>query len=245
VQIFDDLDTELARIDGILDGLSEEQWLAASGAPPWTVADVVLHLAQTNEFVVASCSGGERGTRIDLAGPSVDAVMDTLVERDRAPYDEVFARWRASVADSSSALRAADAGRPLQWVAAPLKPASLATTRLAEHWAHALDITGPLDIQYDDTDRLRHIAWLAHRSLPYAFAVAFPGTDVPSVYAELTGPDADTWCFGAPGADVTVTGPAGDWCRLGAQRLSPDQTTLMTTGDRGADVLRAVRNYAA
>ncbi len=245
VQIFDDLEAELARIDGLLAGLGEEQWLAASGAPPWTVADVVLHLAQTNEFVVASCTGGDRGARLDLAGPSVDAVMDTLVERERAPYDEVFARWRASVADSTTALRSADKDQPLQWVAAPLKPASLATTRLAEHWAHALDITGPLDIPYDDTDRLRHVAWLAHRTLPYAFALALPATDVPTVYAELTAPSGDTWRFGEPGADVTVTGPAGDWCRLGAQRMRPDESALTTTGDRGPDVLRAVRNYAA
>jgi hypothetical protein len=40
----------------------------------------------------------------------------------------------------------------------PLKPATLATTRLTEHWAHALDITGPLGIELPDTGRLRHVA---------------------------------------------------------------------------------------
>ena len=54
---------------------------------------------------------------------------------------------------------------------APLKPATLATTRLAEHWAHALDIVEPLGIPFPDTDRLRHIAWLGHGTLPYAFGL--------------------------------------------------------------------------
>ena len=38
----------------------------------------------------------------------------------------------------------------------PAKPATLATTRLAEHWAHGLDITGPLRVEFPDTGRLRH-----------------------------------------------------------------------------------------
>ena len=49
---------------------------------------------------------------------------------------------------------------------------TLATTRLAEHWAHGLDIAGPLGADFPDTGRLRHIAWLAHRTLPYALSLA-------------------------------------------------------------------------
>src|SRR5258708_10889171 len=39
--------------------------------------------------------------------------------------------------------------RPLPWLAEQLKPA----IRLAEHWAHGLDSTGPLDITCPDTAR--------------------------------------------------------------------------------------------
>jgi hypothetical protein len=68
--------------------------------------------------------------------------------------------------------RSVQADRPEEWAAVPLSARTLATTRLAEHWAHALDVTGPLDLDYPDTARLRNIAWLAHRTLPYAFATA-------------------------------------------------------------------------
>ncbi|HVF21114.1 MAG TPA: maleylpyruvate isomerase family mycothiol-dependent enzyme [Mycobacteriales bacterium] len=246
MEVYDDVEAELDRLDLILGRLTDPQWKSASAAPGWSIADVVLHLAQTEEFVLASVGGGERSQRIDLVGGTVDEVMGNLVAAERAtPPDAILDRWRAARTASLAALRRADPTEPLQWVAAPLKPASLATTRLAEHWAHALDITGPLGIAYDDTDRLRHVAWLAHRTLPYAFSVAFPGTPAPSVYAELTAPSGATWRLGVPGADLVVTGPGGEWCRLGAKRLTPEQATLTWIGDLGPEVLRALRNYAA
>jgi hypothetical protein len=43
--IFDDLATEQERLETILVGLDEAQWMSPSGAQGWTIADVVLHLA--------------------------------------------------------------------------------------------------------------------------------------------------------------------------------------------------------
>ncbi len=128
------------------------------------------------------------------------------------------------------------------WVATSLKPATLATTRLAEHWAHALDITGPLGIDYPDTDRLRHVAWLGHSSLPYAFSVV--GQPPVEVYCELTGPNGDIWRFGRPEAESSITGPASRFCRVGARRLAPDDSGLTTTGPFGRSALAVLRNYA-
>ena len=141
-------------------------------------------------------------------------------------------------------LRAADSQQPLQWVEAPLKPATLATTRLAEHWAHGLDITGPLGISFPDTRRLSHIAWLAHRSLSYAFASA--GEQPHEVLCELTAPDGTThWPYGPSRADSAITGPAGAFCRVAAQRLAPDQSGLLAQGPHGATALHLLRSYAA
>ena len=60
--VFDDLAAEQERLEGILGGLDEAQWMSASGAAGWTVADVVLHLAQSEESVVVSASGGDLRT---------------------------------------------------------------------------------------------------------------------------------------------------------------------------------------
>ena len=125
----------------------------------------------------------------------------------------------------------------------PVKPATLATTRLAEHWAHGLDITRPLGIDFPDTTRLRHIAWLAHRTLPYAFTLA--GEKPAAVRCSLTAPDGmTTWTFGNEDAESQINGSAGAFCRVAAQRLDPASSGLQATGAHGATALRVIRTYA-
>ncbi|MEV1247674.1 maleylpyruvate isomerase family mycothiol-dependent enzyme [Nonomuraea sp. NPDC050022] len=300
--IFDDLKAEYEQLDTVLAGLTPAEWSHPSAAEGWTVSDVVLHLAQSEERAAASLAGedvtirrepaadGVRGRdgsasgRDDSAsgrddgasgrdrgasgrdrgafgresrdggasgresgggesGRGVDAAVDARVAAQRgiAPAD-LLARWRRAAFAIPDALRAQPKGTRLSWVATSLSPATLATTRLAEHWAHAYDITAPLGIPYPDTARLRHIAWLGHRTLPYAFDVA--GVEGGPVYCELTSPDGELWRFGDPTAASTVTGPAADFCRVGAHRLAPADSTLKATGPYGAKALAVLRNYA-
>jgi len=241
--VFDDLTAEQDRLNDILAGLDEAQWMSPSGAPGWTVADVVLHLAQTEEAVLSSVSGTSPGTRQE-PGLTLDQVMDQRVRAERAGPATAFPRWREAGLAAVAALRAADPQCPLPWVDAPLKPATLATTRLAEHWAHGLDITGPLGIAFPDTARLRHIAWLAHRSLPYALTLA--GEQPHEVWCDLMAPDgAARWQYGSADAESAITGAAGAFCRVAAQRLEPERSGLRATGPAGATALRVLRTYAA
>ena len=258
--IFDDLAAEEERLEGILLGLDEAQWTSPSAAQGWTIADVVLHLAQSEEGVEATAA--RRPLRAGLgamAGDTMDDRAAEAVRLERAAPAEVFARWQRARQAALAAVRAADADRPLEWVAGPVKPATLATTRLAEHWAHGLDITGPLGITFPDTERLRHVAWLAHRTLPYALSLA--GQPPVAVRCELTPPDgagadgagadgagpegSSTWRFGPPDAESAITGTAGDFCRVAAQRLDPAQSGLRASGPHGATALRVLRTYAA
>jgi uncharacterized protein (TIGR03084 family) len=167
---------------------------------------------------------------------------NVAAERDVAPTD-LLERWRAAAFATPGALRAQPKGTRLQWVTNRISPAALATTRLAEHWTHAHDIADPLGIGYPDTGRLRHIAWLGHRTLPYAFAVE--GVEGGPVYCELTAPDGQIWRFGEPDAPSTITGTAAEFCRVGARRLAPADTSLKATGPHGPQALAVLRNYAA
>jgi len=229
------------RLESILDPLTDAQWLTESAAHGWSIADVMLHLAQTDEAVVASAGGAGRPEATALG--TVDEWAARMVESERAAPAQVFARWRRASAAAVDALRAADPQVPLHWVAGPLKPATLATTRLAEYWAHGLDISRPLSIDWPDTSRLRHIAWLAHRTLPYAFSRA--GEAPAAVRCTLTAPDGvTTWTFGADEAQSEISGQAGAFCRVAAQRLDPAASGLQATGPDGATALRVVRTYA-
>jgi uncharacterized protein (TIGR03084 family) len=249
--IIADLEAEQERLEAILEELDDATWRSPSAAEGWSVADVVLHLAQTEEAVVVSATGGDGFDRLwaparaaaeagEISG--VDDAAEWMVQAERAEPALVFGRWKAGRRAAVAALRGADPDEPVPWVTGRIKPATLATTRLAEHWAHGLDITGPLGAPFPDTDRLRHIAWLAHGTLPYAFALA--GEEPHPVYCELTGPGGDTWRYGPGGADSTITGGAGAFCRVGARRLAPEDSGLVATGPDGAAALRVLRTYA-
>jgi uncharacterized protein (TIGR03084 family) len=244
VQIIDDLAAEQERLEALLDNLTPQQWAAPSAAEGWSIADVVLHLAQTEEGVIATLTSADRPAAFDRGDTPLDAAVDAAVRAQRASADAIFERWRTARRAALDALRSADPDRRVPWAATPLRPKVLATTRLAEHWAHGLDITAPLDLPFPDTDRLRHIAWLGHRTLPYAFAVE--GLEAHEVRCELTAPDGETvWRYGPDDAAATISGPAGEFCRVGARRLAPDQTSLVAAGPHAAEALRVLRNYAA
>jgi uncharacterized protein (TIGR03084 family) len=243
--VFDDLVAEQDRLDAILSGLSPEQWLTESRAAGWSVADVVLHLAQSEEGVVASAEGRDlRSAFAPVSSERVDDYADEMVRREHAAPSAVYDRWQRARRAAVAALLAADPQRPLAWVAGSMKPATIATTRIAEHWAHGLDITGPLGFAFADTGRLRHVAWLAHRTLPYAFATA--GLEPAAVRCVLTAPSGTgTWAFGPEDASSEITGPAGEFCRVAVRRLPAGSAAGLTTrGPHGAAALGVLRTYA-
>ena len=244
MQILDDLEAEQERLETLLAALTVEQWATPSAARGWTIADVVLHLAQTEEGVAYTLTSDDSYNVFDRGDRALDDAVDDAVRAQRAPAQEIFERWRTARRAALDALRTADPDKRVPWAATPLRPQVLATTRLAEHWAHGLDITAPLDLPFPDTDRLRHIAWLAHRTLPYAFGVE--GLEAHDVRCELTAPGGtSTWRYGPEDADSTITGPAGEFCRIGARRLKPEDSTLVAEGPHAAEALRVLRNYAA
>jgi uncharacterized protein (TIGR03084 family) len=241
---------ESRALEAFLADLTDAQWRHPSGCAGWTVADVVLHLAQSEESVVAAVDDGDSGrpfapylARARAAGGgAVDALMAAAVEAER-PADprSAFERWRTANRGATARLAQADPSARVPWVAVPLAVRTLAATRLSEHWIHSLDIREPLGDPVADTDRLWHVARLAWRTLPYAFAEV--GESVPDVRLVLTGPSGDEWFFGDD-APVTVTGPAGQWCRVAARRLRPADTTLDARGPGASRVLQLVRTYA-
>src|SRR4051794_7716986 len=244
MEIAADLKAEYGRIDAILAALDADGWAMPSLAEGWTVCDVVLHLAQTEEMAAATVVAPVDGRIRASESRGVDDNVAQMVTSERAAPDAVFERWRAGTAAFLAGLTAADADRLVQWVGGSLKPATLATTRLAEHWAHGLDIAGGLDVPFPDTDRLRNIAWLGHRTLPYGFTLA--GQEPQEVFCELTAPDGGAvWTFGPPSAPSAIRGDAGAFCRVGAQRLRPEESGLVCSGPHGAAALGVLRNYAA
>ncbi len=247
-EILADLAAEYDRLEAMLEPLGAADWARPSAAAGWTLAHVVTHLALTEEAVVRSLRTAEGG-RSTLGGgagdpgPDLEATMAAEVTAAALDGKGAFARWQAARRASLAALAEADPNQAVPWAGPPLKPRTLATTRLAEHWAHGLDLAGGLGVDLPDTERLRHVAWLGHATLPYAFRLA--SLEPVPVRAELTGPAGGAWTFGPDDAPTRIAGPASDFCRVGAQRLQPGDSRLVASGPHGGDVLRLLRNWAA
>ena len=245
--------TELA---GLLAGLDEDGWARPSRCDGWSVADVVLHLAQTNEMAIGSATGRYAEVLAELTadvrasadaapGATIDDGAALMVEHQRGePGPVVSARWRASADTLVERLQAADPHRRVTWVAGQLSVHTLTTTRLAETWIHTGDVADALGTTLAPTDRLRHVARLAWRTLPYAFARGGRELHGPVAF-DLRGPDGDSWDF-VPDTDpvTTIHGDGYELCLVAGQRARPEETGLRGEGPDADAVLELVRTYA-
>jgi uncharacterized protein (TIGR03084 family) len=238
-----------AELDRLLAALAEANWQRPTRCEGWTLADVVLHLAQTDELALASSQGRFADTAVRLAGgapaTSIDEGAAAMVERERGQSGpQLRGRWQAGAAALREALAAGDPHRRVVWVAGELSLRTLATTRLAETWIHAGDVADALGVGLAPTDRLRYIARLAWRTLPYAFTRAGRQLAGPVAF-QLRGPAGDSWEF-RPETDpaTTISGGAAELCLVAARRADPTDTSLTGEGPDATAVLELVRTYA-
>ena len=239
-----------AELSSLLDPLDDDGWARPSPCAGWSVADVVLHLVQTNGMAQASLDdryddfleGMLVGARLAY---DVDDGAAAMVERDRGmPNAELNDRWRTEAAALTASFAAADPHRRVQWVVGQLSVRTLTTTRLAETWVHTGDVAEGLGITLEPSPRLEHIARLAWRTLPYAFerdGRALSG----SVAFDLKGPDGSPWRF-TPDDEpaTTIRGPGAQLCMVAGRRVDPNDTDLVGDGPDARAVLELVRTYA-
>lgn len=240
-----------AELDALVEPLTEAQWNRPTPrCPGWVVSDLVLHLAQTDEMALASLQGRFHESLTTLAGGlegvgSVDDGAGALVasQRGAAPA-AVHERWRDGAAAVRRQLSSTDPSARVTWVAGELAARTLATTRLAECWIHTGDALAAFGRPSVVTSRLRHIARLAWRTLPYAFGAAGRQLSGPVRFV-LTGPEGVVWDL-APEepALTTVSGPALDLCEVAGQRANARETELTAEGPDADAVLALVRTFA-
>jgi len=241
-----------AELTGIVTGLDDAGWQRPSRCEGWTVADVVLHLAQTNEMAIASVEDripqyleavGRSLADAPMSNVDDGAALMVANERDR-PLADLKARWQRTVDEFLARLDGADFHRRVTWVAGELSVRTLVTTRLAETWIHTGDVADGLGIELQPTDRLEHVARLAWRTLPYAFSRAGRELSGPVAF-DLRGPTGTEWRFMPDQPPrTTIGGDGAELCLVAARRVDPGQTSLTGDGPDAAAVLELVRTYA-
>jgi uncharacterized protein (TIGR03084 family) len=258
-EILSDLVAEEQHLDQFLQGLADREWKKKTPAVGWTIQDQVSHLAYV-EGVAAEVLGQGKG-RIDAEQiVDVDEWTAIGVEIGRPQrHQEVIEWWRHGRADVVDALSRMDAGDRVPWIYGDMSAKSFATMRLMETWAHGLDIKVAMlgrilpipddelgdgeDDPLADTPRLRHIAWLGQKSLPFSYHMV--GEKYPSqgIRVEVMGPKYQAWRFGPEDTDQVIRGMAGDWCRVVVQRQDPADTGLKAVGEHAERALEIARAY--
>src|SRR3954447_11992104 len=192
--ILDDRRAEHAALDALVAGADLDTPTPAEG---WTVGDTVGHLWFFDREATKALTDPEAFTiSVTEAVSDPAGYMARTQDEPRSLGASLPAIWRSTRADLLTALRAADPGAKVPWYGPPMSPASFATARLMEYWAHGQDIADAVGRQRKPTSRLRHISHLGVRTRGFSYAVRGMAAPDTSVFVQLTGPDGDTWTWG-------------------------------------------------
>ncbi|MET9617750.1 TIGR03084 family metal-binding protein [Kitasatospora indigofera] len=227
-----DLRAENAELDALVAALDPAGWARPTPAEGWTIAHQIAHLAWTDDWTVLSACDPEGffGAVERAFVPGTDPVGEGAAIGAAGPPSGLLSRWRAGREEVLAVLASAPGDVRLPWFGPPMKPASMATARLMETWAHGQDVADALGVTRVPTARLRQVAHLGVRTMGFAFVQN--GLPVPQepVRVELTGPDGESWTWGPEEAADRITGPALDFCLLVTQRRHRDDLALTAAG---------------
>ena len=241
-----DLAAESAWLGATLAELAGEQWQLPTPAEGWTIADQVSHLAYFDETTLLSIRDPERFRReaAALTARGDDFPGQVVAEYRHLSPAELQLWFRTGRRALLAGYADVDPAARLPWYGLDMGPASSITARLMETWAHGQDIADAVGIQRPATGRLRHVAHLGIRSLPYSYAVnGLPQPDAP-IRVELAAPDGGKWTWGPEGAANRVSGTALDFCLVVTQRRHRSDTGLVITGDTAAQWIGIAQAFA-
>lgn len=245
-----DLAAESAELDALVTPLSTAEWARATPAPGWTIGHQIAHLAWTDHAAQLAATDADAFYASVTTAADPARLVDAGAEEFLAAPAELLPRWRSGRAALTAALTAIPTGEKLPWFGTRMSPASMATARIMETWAHGADVADALGVTRPVTARLRHIAHLGFRTLPHSFAAHGRPLPTAPVRLELTGPSTSadtvdaTWSYGPVDAVDRVTGPALDFCLLVTQRRHRADLALTATGPVAEAWLEVAQAFA-
>jgi len=245
-QLTNDLMAETEVLRALLVGLPDIDWELATPAEGWAVRDQISHLAYFDDAAVQSATDpdafqAELAKMLSGGGLSPDDIAARY--RDLPPV-RLLAWFDESRARLVSTFAALDPGTRVPWYGPPMSAASSVTARLMETWAHGQDVVDSLGADREPTERLRHVAHIGVRAMPFSYALRGRRAPDTPVRVELTAPGGELWTWGPEGAADLVRGPALDFCLLVTQRRHRDDLALEVTGPVATEWLAIAQAFA-
>lgn len=227
-----DLVAETQVVEAMLAGLPGDVWDLSTPAEGWAIRDQISHLAFFDEMTLLAMTDAERFA--DEAAAHIAGGMDfpdrIASEYRSMPAHDLHIWFRTARATLVAEFTGRQASERVPWYGPAMSLASCATARVMETWAHGQDIADTLAVQREPTARLRHIAHLGIRALPYAYTVRRREVPQRPIRVELVAPDGGLWTWGPEEAEDWVTGTALDFCLVVTQRRNLADTDLEVVG---------------
>jgi uncharacterized protein (TIGR03084 family) len=244
--IVDDLAAESDELDNLVAPLPGTRWREPTPAQGWTIAHQIGHLLWTDRVALTSVTDEPAfGELLAAAAADPTGFVDAAAEEEaRRSGAELLGDWRTTRRRLHEALLTVPSDRKLVWFGPPMSPASMATARLMETWAHGLDVADALGVRRMATTRLRSIAHLGVRTRDYAFAVNEQAPPAEPFRVELRAPDGSTWAWGPEDAAQRVSGSAEDFCHLVTQRRPVSSLDIVAEGDDAKRWLAIAQAFA-
>jgi uncharacterized protein (TIGR03084 family) len=241
--LLDDLRDEQADLRAIVDTADLDLPTPAEG---WDVRDSVSHLAGTDvEATLAMTDPEAFVAKLPMVGADIDGFLTKqLTDRRDLERAEFLQRWQLGFEDLLAAFDKVDPATKLPWYGPPMSPASFATARLMEYWAHGQDVADAVGVARTPTARLRHICHLGHRTRGFSYVNRGRRPPDGDVRLELTAPDGTSWTYGGDDATDSVTGSALDFALLVTQRRHRDDVELEARGAAADEWLSIAQCFA-
>ena len=235
----------MADLQALLGDLSDEQAdLAAlvagtdldtlTPADPWDVRDTVSHLRGSDREALKAATDPELFlSELPVIAQDIEGFLGGQLVQGRALGDGLLVDWQAGFDRLLAAFAQVPAGTKIPWYGPPMSPASFATARLMEYWAHGQDVVDAVGATRTPTSRLRHICHLGVRTRGFSYVLRGLTPPEGDVRVTLTAPDGSTWEWGS--GDDAVEGTALDFCLLVTQRRHRDDVDVVATGPPAAE----------
>jgi uncharacterized protein (TIGR03084 family) len=240
-----DVAAESSDLTRMLDDAGPDAWSLPTPAAGWSVGDQIGHLwffDREARRALADADGFVAG--LAAIASDLDGYLARHLDAGRALGDELPVAFQAERSRLLAALRAADPASRVPWYGPAMSPASFATARLMETWAHGQDVADALGVRRTPTDRLRHVCHLGVRTREFSYGIRGETPPDTPVAVVVTAPSGGLWSWGDDAAADRIEGAAVDFCLVVTQRRQLADVGLRVTGDAAADWLAKAQAFA-
>ncbi|MDD9146959.1 MULTISPECIES: TIGR03084 family metal-binding protein [unclassified Sporolactobacillus] len=245
--IINDLVAEQVYVDGLVNHLSEEQFLKkipAEIVKTWDIKDEIIHIA----FFDYAAKKLMRGTASDLMEISKEADQDDYYRALKYRYmtgEEALNWWREERTQMTATFYDTQPKDRIPWAPGlPMSAKSLVSARLMELWGHSVDICDALGLEPVVEDRIKSTLFLSWRARPNAYRINHIDLPETPIYLELTLPSGKLWTQGDPQAADYIRGSAKEWALVSVRRRNWMDTDLTVVGQEARRYASIVQTFA-